>query len=71
MIEFEIWVEGYAENGESSKGQFIGRSSGETFLEAIKICHWPNGDKIELDSEDPPQTLACRLYHNEANGRIF
>lgn len=65
---FEIWSEGYACTGESSRAIHFGRCFGKTFKEAcIKFFSYRD-DKSCFDPERMT-FWACRLYDNEEDAR--
>lgn len=75
MKEFDVWSEGYAATGEHGTAMFEGKSSGNTFDEAvIKLL----GHRLDKDKEEPDGyrrfagklcIWACRIYDNEQEAR--
>lgn len=73
MKEFEIWMEGYAMNGQMSVASFIGKAKGETFNDACRNFKYEKGEKLNLDKHYEHQKhlsiWGCRLFDNEADAR--
>jgi len=68
---YEIWIEGFMIQGNSSTASLIGMSSGETFEDACKNFQYEDGTKLTLDKEyDHPSIWACKLYDNEHEARV-
>jgi hypothetical protein len=76
LKEFEIWVEGFQTNGESSKASLLATMKAKSFEEAILIYaindkafysnleYYPNSNK----SSDY-RYWGCRLFDNESDAR--
>lgn len=77
-MEYQIWMEGYAATGERSDAQYIGKSQGETFEEAVLNYRDQEGNPIKIDrnQDGTPRIFgghlciwACRLFDNEEDAR--
>lgn len=69
MKKFEIWMEGYATNGEHSDASLLGIGYGETFENAVKNFYNKNPDKkINFDPERMTH-WGCGLFPNEVQAR--
>jgi len=51
MKEYEIWIEGYSATGESGIANFIGKASGNTFVEACNNFEYPEDIKAQYRDE--------------------
>ena len=68
----EVWTEGYAVTGDSSRARFLGHFRADTLLEAFRM--WVERDHESRRSyadfeSDPPTFWSCRVYDNEASAR--
>ena len=86
LIEYDIWMEGYAATGESATATYLGKQKGRNFQDACmrywfkeKIKGYAEADKKNeyYDTKrwdyDPYNNSywACRLFQTEAEAREF
>jgi len=76
MKEFEVWLEGYAATGQSSRATFHGKVMAESFDEAcIKVLGGSldkdesNSDGYRRNSKGKMCVWACGCYDNETEAR--
>ena len=83
MKEFEIWMEGYVAQGDSSKAQLIGKGYGETFDDVVKDYMAKNenhgisensrqryiSEKAYNNRDSKWNIWACNLFDNEKDAR--
>lgn len=66
MKEYEIWSEGYADNGGHEGAHFHGKCEAGNFDEAcIKLME----AKLDKNSDGTNSIWGCRLFDNEADAR--
>lgn len=68
---FEIWTEGFAVTGQSSRAIFHGKFKGETFKDAVIAFKETVTDKHSRDCIDTDKLVfwGCRFFDNEVEAR--
>ena len=72
MEVYEVYIEGYCDNGGRAPSKYLGQFAGETFADAARqacISHYGEKDtKIYFDARGGiPSFWGCRLYDNYAD----
>lgn len=67
--QYQIWTEGYAATGESSRAIYHGISKGETFKQAVENYIKENNWDEKLYNSDKLTYWGCKFYDNENDAR--
>jgi hypothetical protein len=62
---FDVWVEGYATNGERSTAQLLGSVLADNWKDACQIVC----DSCDLPLDDDLKVWGCQLFENEQDAR--
>lgn len=75
LREFEVWMEGWQDNGNHEKARLLGKGVGYSFSEAVANLKEQLGDKAKGWKHDPSSNLwsdySCTFYDNEKDARKF
>lgn len=75
LREFEVWVEGWQDNGHHEKARLLGKGVGYSFSEAVANLKEQLGDKAKGWEHDPSTNrwsdYSCTFYDNEKDARRF
>ncbi|ARV77085.1 hypothetical protein PHABIO_457 [Pseudomonas phage Phabio] len=73
--EFEIWVEGWRDNGNDEKAHLIGKATARSFFDAVVELRRTLGDKAKDWKYHKPSgewsSYGCTFFDNEKDARKF
>ena len=69
MTEFEIWAEGFVDNGGRAGATMLGKANGKTFKDACKNRAERDAEFNRYFDEDRMTYWGCRLFDNEVDAR--
>lgn len=73
--EFEIWMEGWRDNGNDEKAQLLGKATARSFFDAVVELRRSLGDKAKDWKYHQPSgewsSYSCTFYDNEKDARKF
>tara|TARA_R110000765_G_scaffold294024_1_gene389313 strand:- start:480 stop:854 length:375 start_codon:yes stop_codon:yes gene_type:complete len=62
--KYNVWVEGFATNGQQGTAQFLGNYTAESFKTACKLALIEKGYSMNHYREDTNSYWGCKLYDN-------
>lgn len=69
-MNYEVWMEGYRDNGGGAGASFMGTYEAEDFLSACKMAVKKHGDQ-KLYNPERNTIWGCHLYDNELDARKY
>lgn len=69
MKTYEVWMEGYATNGEYDEAQYLGKHSAESFKEACENAVEELGWGMNYYNNQNNTFWGCKFFDNEIDAR--